>query len=599
MMKFSRALAYVMLSVLALGLVSARPAATSVSSILPPGLVFTPVITGLTAPVLVTNAADGSNRIFIVEQTGHIRIFKNGGLLGADFLNISGLGNFTGSDGEMGLLGLAFDPNFSSNGFFYITYDINTGDATFPYGVRLARYQVSSGDPDAADPSSAFVILTTRKKYTNHNGGMLAFGPDDYLYWSTGDGGSGGDPDNNSQNIRSLLGKILRLDVDTAPPLGKTYVIPPTNPFFGSSDATVRKEIWAYGLRNPWRFSFDRSTGDLFIGDVGQNTEEEVDFQPASSTTVRNYGWRILEGRRCYNPSTNCTAPSNYVGPVAVYDHGAGDSYGCSVTGGYVYRGVDSPTLQGVYFYGDFCSGKVLGLARNADNTWSSRLIMSTPYNISSFGEDEQGEVYLVDYGGQILKIVQVTPVTAPPFLSQGSLDGFIAESRENSSVGGGRNSTGEAFALGDTAHRQQLRALLSFNLSGLPANAVVMGAQISIKLAGMTAIDPFSILGSLRVDLGVPRFGASNGLESADFQATATRNNVAAFNPVPSAGWYSASVPAANARLIHPAGRVQFRLRFALGDNNNSVADYAAFSSGNAALPEDRPTLTIQYFVP
>ncbi len=376
---------------------------------LPPTLKFIPVVGGLNSPVFVTNAGDGSNRLFIVQQTGQIRIFKNGSLLSTPFLNILGLvSNFTGINGEQGLLSLAFDPNYSTNGFFYITYTTNNSDPTFLYTTTLARYQVSSTNPDQADPSSGAVLLSIPKKYTNHNGGMLAFGPNGYLYMSMGDGGSGGDPDNNAQNLHTLLGKILRLDVESSPPAGQTYVIPPTNPFYGSTDSKVKKEIWAYGLRNPWRFSFDRSSGDLYIGDVGQNTEEEVDFQAASNSGGQNYGWHILEGNLCYDPSTGCVAPSGYVPPVATYDHGTNESYGCAVIGGYVYRGSTYPALQGVYFYGDLCTGKIFGLVRNSNNTWSHSLITSTGFTISSFGQDEQGELYVVDYGNGV--VYQITP---------------------------------------------------------------------------------------------------------------------------------------------------------------------------------------------
>ncbi len=383
--------------------------ATSVKAAsIPPALNFALTVGGLNQPVFITNAGDGSNRLFIVQQLGQIRIFKSGILLSAPFLNISGLvSNFTGVNGEQGLLGLAFDPNYANNGFFYITYTTNNNNATFPYTTTLARYHVSSGNADLANTSSSKVLLSIPKKYTNHNGGMIAFGPDGYLYMSMGDGGSGGDPDNNAQNIHTLLGKILRIDVDSTPAVGQNYVIPPTNPFYGSSDQTVKKEIWAYGVRNPWRFSFDRSTGDFYIGDVGQNIEEEIDFQASSSTGGQNYGWSILEGNLCYNPSTNCVAPSGYVPPVTTYDHGNNHSFGCSVTGGYVYRGSQFEALQGVYFYGDFCSGKLLGLIKNPNDTWTSSLISSTGYSISSFGEDEQGELYLADYaGGKIYHII-------------------------------------------------------------------------------------------------------------------------------------------------------------------------------------------------
>jgi hypothetical protein len=299
-----------------------------------------------------------------------------------------------------------FDPNYPTNGFFYITYTTNNNNPTFIYTTTLARYHVSSGNPDLADSTSGTVLLSIPKKYTNHNGGMIAFGPDGYLYMSMGDGGNGGDPDNNGQNLHTMLGKILRLDVESTPPVGQKYVIPPTNPFFTSGDPSVKKEIWAQGLRNPWRFSFDRSTGDLYIGDVGQNIEEEVDFQSHASAGGENYGWHILEGNLCYDPSSNCTAPSNYAPPVTTYDHGNSDSVGCAVTGGYVYRGSAFPSLQGVYFFGDYCSGNIWGLIKNPNNTWTKNLIVSTNFLISSFGQDELGELYLADYSaGMVYQI--------------------------------------------------------------------------------------------------------------------------------------------------------------------------------------------------
>jgi glucose/arabinose dehydrogenase len=376
-------------------------AAPAEAASLPPGLQFTLVTGGLTDPVFVANAGDGSNRLFIVQQTGQIRVYKSGSLLSTPFLNIVGsVSDFTGVNGEQGLLAVAFDPGYSTNGYFYITYTTHTSDPVFAYTTTLARYRVSTTNPDQADPSTGRVLLSIPKKHTNHNGGMLAFGPDGYLYMSMGDGGSGGDPDGNAQNLHTLLGKLLRLDVNATPAPGQTYVIPPGNPLYNSADPSVRKEIWAYGLRNPWRFSFDRSAGSLYIGDVGQNAEEEVDFQAAATPGGQNYGWNVLEGNLCYSPSTNCTAPAGYVAPVATYDHGTNDSYGCSITGGYVYRGSLYSLLAGVYFYGDFCSGKVLGLIKNPDNSWTSGLMAATGFAISSFGEDESGELYLADYGG-------------------------------------------------------------------------------------------------------------------------------------------------------------------------------------------------------
>jgi glucose/arabinose dehydrogenase len=411
MKMFKSLRALLLVSILMVGVSSAVTLTPARAASIPSMLNFTPIANGLTEPVFITNAGDNSNRLFILQQTGQIRILKNGSLLPTPFIDISGLvSDFTGSNGEQGLLGLAFDPSYTSNGYFYITYTTNDNDPTFRYTTTLARYHVSSGNPDLADTLSGTILLSIPKKYTNHNGGMIAFGPDGYLYMSMGDGGSGGDPDNNAQNLHTLLGKLLRLDVNATPPPGQKYVIPSTNPFYGNSDPTIKQEIWAYGLRNPWRFSFDRLTGDLYIGDVGQNIEEEVDFQTSSSAGGQNYGWHILEGNLCYNPSTNCIAPSGYVPPVATYDHGTNDSFGCAITGGYVYRGIQSPSLQGTYFYGDYCSGKVLGLIKNPNNTWTYDLITSTSYLISSFGQDEQGELYITDYvAGTIYHISAVT----------------------------------------------------------------------------------------------------------------------------------------------------------------------------------------------
>ncbi|HTP01489.1 MAG TPA: PQQ-dependent sugar dehydrogenase [Anaerolineales bacterium] len=600
MRKSYRFAALIAISILTSSLISAGAPVTVASATLPPAVVLKPVVTGLTQPVFVTHAGDGSNRLFIVQQTGQIRVFKNGSLLSTPFLNVSGVAGFTNGGSEQGLLGLAFDPNYATNQTFYVTYTITTGNATFPYGERLVRYQASTTNPDVAVPSSASLILSYQKKFTNHNGGMIAFGPDGFLYWGTGDGGSGGDPDGNAQNIDVLLGKILRLDVQTAPPAGKTYVIPPSNPFFGDADPAVRQEIWAYGLRNPWRWSFDRSTGDLFIGDVGQNIEEEVDFQPASSTGGENYGWNVLEGNRCFKPSSGCTQPAHYVAPVRVYDHGTNDSFGCAVTGGYVFRDPASPTLQGVYFFGDYCSGRLLALVHNSNSTWSSKVVTDTAYNISSFGQGEDGALYLTDLtGGQVIRISQRTLVTAPPFLSEAVLDGTVRETTENSGVGGPLNATAATLHVGDGPLRRQWRAVLSFNTPSLPDRAVITMAHLRIKQASISSSSPFGTLGSLVADMGVPRFGPSAGLEKPDFQAGATKTAAATFNPTPSSGWYTGAVATANLGLINRTGRTQFRLRFTLDDNNDPVANFAEFFSGDTATAADRPQLVIQYYVP
>jgi glucose/arabinose dehydrogenase len=370
----------------------------------------------LASPVFLTHAGDGSNRIFIVEQAGRIRLLKNGSLQATPFLNISG---HVRSGGEEGLLSVAFPPDYARRQQFYVYYTQLDGNNV------VARFRTTS-NPDLADPASEEQILALpHPNQTNHNGGQLEFGPDGYLYIGTGDGGGAGDPYENGQNHAALLGKILRINVNGQYPatipngayriylpmigsnLGPRYRIPPDNPFFNQPG--YRPEIWALGLRNPWRFSFDRATNDLYIADVGQNAREEVNFQPSNSVGGRNYGWNNLEGSLCYDPPSGCSAPANYSAPVAEYPHGANDSNGCSVTGGYVYRGAAYPDMQGVYFYADYCRGKIWGL-KFENSAWQSQLLLDTTYQPSSFGEDESGEVYLVSLSGQIYHLVSTSP---------------------------------------------------------------------------------------------------------------------------------------------------------------------------------------------
>jgi glucose/arabinose dehydrogenase len=335
------------------------------------------VLGGLNEPVGLANAGDGSGRLFVVEKRGRVVIVRDGAVQPTPLLDITPVVGSRGS--EQGLLGLAFHPRFATNGQLFVYYTDQQGD------VVVARYQVAPGAPDLVDAGSATTLLTVDEPYANHNGGSLAFGPDGFLYIGLGDGGSAGDPRGNGQNRGALLAKILRIDVDN----GSPYAIPADNPFVG--DAAARPEVWAYGLRNPWRFSFDRATGDLYIGDVGQNAWEWVNFQPAGARGGQNYGWNVVEGSHCYPPGTRCD-PSQFVRPVAEYDH----SLGCSVTGGYVYRGPSFPSLQGVYFFGDYCSGRIWGLAHAEAGQWRQQELLKSSVRISSFGEDEAGEVYLL-----------------------------------------------------------------------------------------------------------------------------------------------------------------------------------------------------------
>ncbi len=340
---------------------------------------------GFSRPVQLGHAGDGSGRLFLVEQAGVIRLIEAGAVLPVPFLDVS---DRVSCCGERGLLGLAFPPGFSVKGYFYINY-------TNPAGETVVSRVHLSGDPNRADPESEEVLLTIGQPYSNHNGGQIAFGPDGYLYIGMGDGGSAGDPQNNGQDPLTLLGAMLRIDVESG---DAPYGIPESNPF--AFDDAHQPEIWATGLRNPWRFSFDRVTGDLWIADVGQNSYEEVNFQPASSAGGENYGWRIMEGSHCYDPIP-CDS-SGLVLPVAEYDHASG---GCSVSGGHVYRGFRWPRLDGLYLYGDYCSGRIWAL-RGGPDDWETQELLNTGRSISAFGVDELGALYVLDYGaGQVLAI--------------------------------------------------------------------------------------------------------------------------------------------------------------------------------------------------
>ncbi|SYZ72506.1 conserved exported hypothetical protein [Candidatus Zixiibacteriota bacterium] len=356
------------------------------------------VASGLSRPLFIGAAPGDNQRLFIVEQySGKIKILANGSVQAAPFIDIHSL--ITTAGNEQGLLGLAFHPDYANNGFFFVDYTDTSG------ATVIERFHVSP-NPDSADPASGQIILRIAQPYSNHNGGMIAFGPNDgYLYVGMGDGGLGGDPENRAQNPDSLLGKILRIDIDG----GSPYAIPTSNPYYGKN--SPRPEIWAMGVRNPWRYSFDKSTADLYIADVGQNSWEEIDFQPANDTGGENYGWRLMEGNHCYNPPTNCDPGGNLVLPIYEYGHSSGK---CSITGGYVYRGCAIPDLQGTYFFGDYCSGQIWSFRYSGGimSEFMERTVELAPGGgqsinmITSFGQDNAGEIYIVDQGGEIFKIV-------------------------------------------------------------------------------------------------------------------------------------------------------------------------------------------------
>ena len=380
------------------------------------------VVNGLARPVQVCSIPGDYSRIFIVEQrsgsTGRVRIFNldSGQMNSTPYLTQS-----VSTSSEQGLLGMAFHPNYDQNGYVYINYTATNGSTV------IKRFTRSASNPDVVDSSSAYTIMTISQPYSNHNGGWLGFGPDGYLYISNGDGGSGGDPGNRSQDITNqLLGKMLRIDVDG----GSPYAIPSDNPFVG---VTGDDEIWSYGLRNAWRCSFDRETGDLWMADVGQNAYEEVSVQPASSQGGENWGWRCYEGDNSYNTS-GCPSSSTMEFPVWEYSH----SYGCSITGGYVYRGEAMPALHGTYFFSDYCTSKMWTMKWDGTNIYDyedrTAEIGGNISSVSGFGEDAAGEIYVCDLGGEVWKIIPA-PVPGACCIGTSSCVN-IAES--NCNAGGG-----------------------------------------------------------------------------------------------------------------------------------------------------------------
>ena len=347
------------------------------------------VASGLSVPLYLTAPAGDPTRLFIVEKGGAIRVVKDGALLPTPFLDLTGR---VSTGGEQGLLGLAFDPAYADNGRFVVHYTDVGGNTV------VSLFRVSGDDADRADPASETIVLTAEQPFSNHNGGQILFGPDGMLYIGLGDGGSSGDPGGRGQALTDLLGSILRVDVRT----GTGYTVPPDNPFLGRADANP--EIWSFGLRNPWRFTFDPATGDLYIADVGQNAWEEVDVVPAAAGAGRgaNFGWNVTEGRHCF-AQANCDL-AQFTLPVLEYGHGEG----CSITGGYVYRGAAIPALQGHYFYADYCQGWVRSFRLQDGQAvepqqWPT---LAPGGTITSFGQDAAGELYVLTAEGRVSRIV-------------------------------------------------------------------------------------------------------------------------------------------------------------------------------------------------
>ncbi|MCC6453651.1 MAG: PQQ-dependent sugar dehydrogenase [Caldilineaceae bacterium] len=395
----------------ALGLLGIMNAYASPGAVTWPAIHLRLIEDGFNNPIEVTHANDGSNRLFVLERGGLVHIVQDGQRLTTPFLDISDRVFIT--CGECGLLGIAFPPNFAEEGYFFVNYisktnqvPPDTGDPNTIHDTVIARFHISD-DPNVADAASEEPILKINQPASNHNGGHILFGPDEYLYIGMGDGGEGGDFFDNAQNPASLHGKILRIEVGAT----GTYTVPADNPFVDTQG--FRDEIWAWGLRNPWRFHFDRATGDLYIADVGQGNYEEINHIAAADigNGGQNYGWPIVEGNVCYPPggAQDCDR-TGLTAPVIIYDHANGD---CSVTGGFVYASLD-PNQAPIYLYGDFCTGRIWGMQKDGA-AWATSELLNTDFRITTFGDDETGNVYVVSYdGGEIYQIDEPLPTATP-----------------------------------------------------------------------------------------------------------------------------------------------------------------------------------------
>lgn len=442
-------------------------------------------------PLYLDHAGDGSNRIFVVEQAGRIKVFPNNSSVTTTKLFLDITDRVT-SGGETGLLGLAFHPNYENNGYFYVNYT-----APSPLRTIVSRFQVSPTNPDSADKNTEQILLTFNQPYSNHNGGCIAFGPDGYLYIATGDGGSGGDPQNNAQNVTNLLGKILRIDVDN-PQAPLNYGIPPTNPFADSTNTSIKKEIYAYGLRNPWRMSFDPVTGWLWAADVGQSNWEEIDI----ITNGGNYGWRCYEGNHPYNTS-GCGG--TYIFPVWEYSH----TLGISVTGGYVYRGQNVPELYGKYIYGDYGSRRVWSLLYDGVNPPSNSQITTAVGSITSFRVDQNNELYLVSFNGKIYNFIPtVIPVELASFTAtvvdgKVRLDWYTATETNNSGFMIERSQDGvnfnDLYFIGGNGTSTQR------NIYSYTDNDVTFGVYY-YRLKQIDMDGTVNYLNVVNVDLGSPK---------------------------------------------------------------------------------------------
>jgi uncharacterized protein (TIGR03437 family) len=529
-----------------------------------PQIRLAPVTSGFTGPTDVQNARDGSGRLFIVQQDGIVRILRDGTLLPQPFLDIR---SRTKVGSERGLLGLAFSAGSGPKQRFYVDYTDLNGNTV------IAMYRITS-NPDVADSANETVLLNITQPFENHNGGQLRFGPDGYLYIGMGDGGGGGDPLKNGQNRASLLGKLLRLDVESEP--GRVR-IPPDNPFVNTSG--VRPEIWALGLRNPWRFSFDRANGDLFIADVGQDTWEEVDYSPASSRGGENYGWNLMEGPVCYQ--SGCSTQGLTL-PVASYSHQNGD---CSITGGFVYRGSLSPGLRGFYLYADYCTGRIRGLRREGSQ-WVSSVLLSPGDQITTFGEDEGGEIYAAD--GLHSMLFRIEGPRAPRISAGGIVNaasfvpGLVAGSLSTVFVAGVLDDPGVVSA--PSLPLPATLSAVSITVNGVAAPILAVANTKGVEQVNFQA--PFEAAGQTTASIVVSRSGFSSSTV-----------NVPVLNVQP--GVYSVVVHNADNSLVtqqRPLVRNEFAYVYAAGlgrvSNPPPTGAAALVSPLSTAIEDVRVTL-------
>ena len=482
---------------------------------------ITPVISGLARPVFVTSPNDGSNRLFIVEQGGTLRVLQPGASAATLFLDIAG--KVTTAGNEQGLLGLAFHPSYATNGRFFVDYT-RAGDGA----IVISEFTVS-GNPLVANTTEKVLLVIPHPVNTNHNGGMLAFGPDGYLYIGVGDGGSANDPPSNAQNVQVLLGKILRIDVDRADAAaGTPYSSPPDNPFVNVSG---RDEIFAYGLRNPWRFSFDRATGQVWVGDVGQSAREEVDTPLVKGG---NYGWRVFEGTLCTNNDPSLCNPANYIAPRFEYAHTGGR---CSITGGYVYRGASGALPAGTYVYGDYCTGEIF-----AWNGSTQTLLLDTAYNISSFGENQQGELYVVDLNGTIGRIVASAAATTTSLSSSlnpapagatvsltATVDGAAPTGTVNFTEGGTSLSGCSAIALTGSGNSRSAVCSTASLASGTHNIVATYGGDAANGSSSSAALAQVINAASGATNVALASNGgvaSASSVHNANFPASAINNN-------------------------------------------------------------------------